>query len=74
MACQKDCPANAEQHRTDATDVIFSKDETAALLADGDGVDKETARRLEEKLEAIGFKEYPPVLGRNLRALVANRL
>ncbi|MHC4177307.1 MAG: 4Fe-4S double cluster binding domain-containing protein [Planctomycetota bacterium] len=73
MACQSKCPVNADLLRTEPTDVSFSEEETAALLAEAGPPGEELGRRIRTRLAGLGMAEYGPMLGRNLRALVARR-
>jgi hypothetical protein len=51
----------------------FDDDETAAMLADGDGRNEAPRPAIRGKLERLGLQWYEPVMGRNLSALIARK-
>jgi epoxyqueuosine reductase len=71
LQCQGVCPANPALE-TQPTGIVFSDEETAALLTDDDrrGPVWKTIRA---KLRRLGQPYSEPAIGRNLRALVAAR-
>jgi epoxyqueuosine reductase len=69
LLCQRPCPANPELP-VEGTGVVFTAEETEALLRDG-GLHEAPAREgIKAKLERLGQPYQEPVLGRNLRALL----
>jgi hypothetical protein len=69
LLCQRACPANPKLP-VERTGVVFTAEETEALLGDG-GVHEGPAREgIKAKLERLGQPYQEPVLGRNLRALL----
>jgi epoxyqueuosine reductase len=73
LLCQRRCPANPELP-VEGTGVVFTAEETEALLNDG-GVHQGPAwDGIKAKLERLGLPyEEQQVLGRNLRALLLAR-
>jgi epoxyqueuosine reductase len=73
MRCQENCPNNSDRLTTESTGVSFSMEETDAILtfdkASGDAL----APKVLAKLELLGLDDDAPILGRNLRALLATR-
>ena len=70
LACQRACPANPPLPVVDSG-VVFSEEETDALLAEGPPGGSAGAG-IRVKLAFLGLTSYEPaVLGRNLRALSA---
>ncbi len=68
LQCQRACPANPPLSMS-ATGVVFSEQETRALLHEGEHTGAAwTAIRA--KLQQLGQPGAEPVLGRNLRALM----
>lgn len=71
LLCQKACPQNAGRLRFEKAREEFTPDETAALLdGSGDG-NQPLWRAITQKLASLGLEGYEPVLGRNLKALLA---
>lgn len=68
LVCQRQCPANPPLPVED-TGVVFGRDETRALLSEGDH-DAEAWNAIRTHLEELGRAYQEPVLGRNLRALL----
>jgi epoxyqueuosine reductase len=73
MACQESCPVNIGLLRVDDTDVSFSEDEASALLREEPGTTAPWPA-IREKLASIGRLGDLPILGRNLRALLTDRV
>jgi epoxyqueuosine reductase len=70
LACQESCPANPPMPVVD-TGVAFSAEETRAILErEPDEVDP-VWQRVRSKLDRVGRLNEEPVIGRNLRALLA---
>ncbi len=70
LLCQRACPAN-QKLPLDSSGVAFNREETETLLADtGDHV-APVWDGVREKLARLGQPYSEPVVGRNLRALVA---
>ena len=72
VACQQVCPANAEMEVVD-TGVEFSEAETRTLLEGGEDEGGRGAFGVRCKLVWVGQPYAEPVLGRNLRTLLAAR-
>lgn len=72
LRCQTPCPENPELP-VERTGVVFTRDETRALLAEPADRPGPVRDGLREKLDLLGQPGAEEVLGRNLRALVANR-
>lgn len=71
MKCQTVCPMNKE-HRKRSTDrIVFTEDETNALLYCNDFRSLPSA--LSQKLEMLNMTEYANVLARNMKAVFANK-
>lgn len=70
LACQRACPANPELPVEDSG-LVFSEDETAALLTARPGSTLPGEAGVGRKLAWLGLSAQPEVLGRNLRALLA---
>ncbi len=72
LLCQRPCPANPDLPVV-STGVVFTAEETGALL-DADGTHEGPAwKGVRAKLEKLGQPYQEPVLGRNLRALLHAR-
>ncbi len=69
LICQKDCPANPTLPIVD-TGVVFTEEETRALLTEGDGHDGTAWRGIRRHLDTLGQPYQEPVVGRNLRAFL----
>ncbi len=69
LICQECCPENAGLLRVEDSGVVFDAEETAALC--GPAPRPEVQASLQAKLEALDLLKFLPVLGRNLRALMA---
>jgi epoxyqueuosine reductase len=67
IACQEICPCNEGLLRTEDSGVIFTREETDALLAGGEAA---LPPSIKDKLESIGMAEYAGAIGRNLAALI----
>jgi epoxyqueuosine reductase len=72
LACQRCCPANPRLAMVDSG-VVFSADETRALLAAGTSTGGRDDDGLRGKVENLGLSEDANLLGRNLRALLDRR-
>jgi epoxyqueuosine reductase len=72
LRCQRPCPENPELP-VERTGVVFTRDETRALLAGSADHLGPVREGLRGKLDLLGQPGAEAVLGRNLRALVANR-
>lgn len=70
LSCQRPCPANPELP-VERTGVVFTAEETEALLGDGGVHEGPAWEGIKTKLEQIGQPYHEPVIGRNLRALLA---
>lgn len=70
LHCQRVCPANPELP-VDSTGVAFDLEETATLLADTGDHTAPAWGGIREKLARVGLPRAEPVVGRNLRALLA---
>ncbi len=68
LLCQRSCPANPPLQTVD-TGVVFSEEETRALLAGDDRSDRAWTG-IRRKLEILGQPYQEPILGRNLKALL----
>ena len=68
LRCQRDCPANPELPVVDSG-VVFSDEETTALLVGGDHVGL-IWERIRARLEQLGQPYQEEIVGRNLRALL----
>ncbi len=71
LRCQLVCPADRETERRIEEGERFSEEETREILAARSAGDLTTPLR--GRLEALGMEDYLPVLGRNLRLLLARR-
>jgi epoxyqueuosine reductase len=70
LLCQRPCPANPELPVV-RTDVVFTAEETEALLGDGGDHEGQVWEGIKTKLERLGLPyQEQQVLGRNLRALL----
>jgi len=73
LLCQRPCPANPELP-VERTDVVFTAEETEALLGDGGAHEDPAWDGVRAKLERLGLPyQEQQVLGRNLRALLEAR-
>jgi len=72
LACQDVCPANARMKVVD-TGVVFSAAETTAILNPGQDRSDPVWRSIRAKLDRGGRLNEEPLIGRNLRALLASR-
>ena len=73
LLCQRPCPANPELP-VERTGVVFTAEETEALLGDGGAREGPAWDGVNGKLERLGLPyEEQRVLGRNLRALLEAR-
>jgi epoxyqueuosine reductase len=73
LLCQRPCPANPELP-VERTDVVFTAEETEALLGAGGAHVGPVRDGVSAKLERLGLShEEQQVLGRNLRALLDAR-
>ena len=73
LLCQRPCPANPGLP-VETTGVVFTAEETEALLGDGGAHEGPAQGGVRAKLERLGLPyEEQQVLGRNLRALVQAR-
>ena len=68
LACQRRCPANPELTTIDSG-VLFSEEETSALLAEGERNGPVWAG-IRHKLETLGQPYQEAIVGRNLKALM----
>ncbi len=73
LACQKACPENAGRLRLEPVAEGFTAEESAAILAHGEARVEDAWAGIPAKLASIGLSGYDSEIGRNLRALVANR-
>lgn len=71
LACQRACPANPELPVEDSG-LVFSEDETAALLAARPESTLPGEAGVARKLAWLGLSAQPDVLGRNLRGLLGH--
>jgi epoxyqueuosine reductase len=70
LLCQRPCPANPELP-VETTDVVFTAEETEALLCAGGPHEGPARDSVRAKVERLGLShEEQQVLGRNLRALL----
>jgi epoxyqueuosine reductase len=73
LLCQRPCPANPVLP-VEGTGVVFTAEETEALLGDGGVHEGPAWEGIKAKLERLGLPyQEQQVLGRNLRALVQAR-
>lgn len=72
LACQRVCPQNRGLLRYEDLEPAFTREETAALLAGGDGGGR-LWRAVKEKFEKLGLPGLEAVATRNLSALLARR-
>jgi epoxyqueuosine reductase len=72
LRCQRPCPANPELP-VERTGVVFTEEETEALLRDGRVHEGPAGEGIKAKLERLGQPYQEPVIGRNLRALLDAR-
>lgn len=72
LLCQRTCPANPELP-VENSGVVFTADETSALLAADGEPEGPVGDGIRAKLEQLGQGYRNPVLSRNLRALVETR-
>ena len=72
LLCQRPCAANPEL-LVERTGVVFTAEETEALLGDGGVHGAPAWEGIKAKLERLGQPYQEPVLGRNLRALLEAR-
>lgn len=72
LVCQRCCPANPRLEIADSG-VMFSADETRALLGEAVSTGGGGEDGIRRKLEDIGLSGDEGVLGRNLRALIERR-
>jgi len=72
LACQRCCPANPRLEIA-SSGVVFSTDETRALLGEGAPAGGRKGDGLRGKLDELGLAEEETLLGRNLRALIERR-
>lgn len=70
LKCQELCPANKGLLKKEVADVSFTKEETLALLEDGDFQDEDIARSIQAKFGALALSESVPIFRRNLRLLL----
>jgi epoxyqueuosine reductase len=71
LLCQRHCPANPDLPVAD-TGVVFTESETQALIDGGDGSGA-VWDGIRAHLTQLGQPDLQPVLGRNLRAILASR-
>jgi epoxyqueuosine reductase len=69
LACQRVCPANPELP-VDEVGMRFTREETAALLAEGSLGEKRSEAGFRTKLAWLGRPDAEEILARNLRALL----
>lgn len=69
LHCQRHCPANGDLP-VESTGVVFTAEETAALLGADGGNEGPAWDGIRAKLDQLGQPNQEPVLGRNLRALL----
>lgn len=72
LACQRCCPANPRLEIANSG-VIFSTDETMALLGEGTPAGGRNGDGVRRKLDELALAEEETLLGRNLRALIERR-
>lgn len=72
LICQRACPANPKL-RVESTGLRFSAAETKTLLDSGPAEDLRGETGIRAKLAWLGQPYAEPILGRNLRALLAAR-
>jgi epoxyqueuosine reductase len=73
LLCQRPCPANPKLP-VERTGLVFTAEETEALLRNGDAHEGRAWDGVRAKIEQLGLPyEEQQVLGRNLRALVKAR-
>jgi epoxyqueuosine reductase len=72
LACQRCCPVNPKLPVEDSG-VCFSANESRTLLRDNGPTDRRSENGIRVKLAWLGQPSVEPLLGRNLRALVAAR-
>ncbi len=72
LLCQRPCPANPELP-VEETGIVFSAQETEALLAGRTDRDGPARDGIRAKLDRLGRMREEAVLGRNLRALLEAR-
>ncbi len=73
MACQEVCPCNEGMLRDRDSGVIFTREETRALLGEAPRAGVAPWPAIVEKLAGLGLEGYLPVIGRNLEALLRAR-
>jgi len=72
LLCQRPCPANPELPVA-STGVVFTAEETEALLGDDGAHHCPAWEGISSKLDQTGQRDQEPVIGRNLRALLEAR-
>lgn len=70
LKCQEICPANKGLLKKENADVSFTKDETLALLEDGDFRDENLAKSIQAKFRTLALSESVSIFRRNLRQLL----
>jgi len=70
LKCQELCPANKGLLKKENAEVAFTKDETLALLEDGDFQDEDLAKRIQAKFDVLALTESVSIFRRNLRQLL----
>jgi len=73
LICQRVCPVNAGRLRYETAPVLFTEEETAALLREENDRPGAVGDGLRGKLDAIGMLGDAPVLGRNLGIVLRSR-
>ncbi len=70
LKCQELCPANKGLLKKENAGVSFTKDETMALLEDGDFRDENLAKSIQAKFGTLALSESVSIFRRNLRQLL----
>jgi len=70
LRCQEVCPANKGLLKKENAEVAFTKDETLALLQEGNVQDENLAKSIQAKFDVLALTEGISIFRRNLRQLL----
>lgn len=70
LKCQQVCPVNKGHLRKEYVPVSFTREETSAMIEEGDFHDEDLAGSIQAKFVTLSMTEDLPILRRNLRTMV----